>query len=278
MKEQLSVPRDCQGMLWRCRSARLTYPRLQHSHNELEANLVRRGRAVYLVSGRRYVLNPGTLLWLFPAQEHLLVEHSRDFEMWVAVWRRSLLRQVCRGPGTAALRRQRPGFEFCAQLAAAETRRLDALFAEIHEALQSQAAEPFNAGLAYALLLCWQAQHRRVDVLAGAGVHPGVVRAAQLLRDDTEGLSLPELARRSFLSPSRLSRLFKQQTGVSLAAYRNRQRLDRFRACYEGSRAPNLLEAALEAGFGSYAQFHRVFKALTGRSPSQYKRGQGYHP
>jgi AraC-like DNA-binding protein len=85
-------------------------------------------------------------------------------------------------------------------------------------------------------------------------------------------MSLPELARRSFLSASRLSRLFKQQTGVSLATYRNRQRLDRFLACYDGRGTRTLLDAALEAGFGSYAQFHRVFKALTGRRPSQHRR------
>jgi AraC-like DNA-binding protein len=30
--------------------------------------------------------------------------------------------------------------------------------------------------------------------------------------------------------------------------------------------------AALEAGFGSYPQFHRVFKQLTGKTPQQYRR------
>jgi AraC-like DNA-binding protein len=32
------------------------------------------------------------------------------------------------------------------------------------------------------------------------------------------------------------------------------------------------LAAALEAGFGSYAQFHRVFRQETGRSPSAFAR------
>lgn len=31
-----------------------------------------------------------------------------------------------------------------------------------------------------------------------------------------------------------------------------------------------LLEAALEAGFGSYAQFHRVFRAQVHASPRDY--------
>jgi AraC-like DNA-binding protein len=31
-----------------------------------------------------------------------------------------------------------------------------------------------------------------------------------------------------------------------------------------------LLDAALEAGFGSYAQFHRVYRKLVGKAPRDY--------
>ena len=37
----------------------------------------------------------------------------------------------------------------------------------------------------------------------------------------------------------------------------------------------NLLEAALTAGFGSYAQFHRVFRALRKMTPSEYLQSRG---
>jgi AraC-like DNA-binding protein len=33
-----------------------------------------------------------------------------------------------------------------------------------------------------------------------------------------------------------------------------------------------MLDAALEAGFGSYPQFHRIFKRVMGRSPGKYRR------
>jgi AraC-like DNA-binding protein len=35
----------------------------------------------------------------------------------------------------------------------------------------------------------------------------------------------------------------------------------------------NVSEAAQGAGFGSYAQFHRVFRANVGKSPKEYVRG-----
>jgi transcriptional regulator GlxA family with amidase domain len=33
-----------------------------------------------------------------------------------------------------------------------------------------------------------------------------------------------------------------------------------------------MITAALEAGFGSYPQFYRVFTRLTGQSPNTYRR------
>jgi AraC-like DNA-binding protein len=33
-----------------------------------------------------------------------------------------------------------------------------------------------------------------------------------------------------------------------------------------------MLDAALEAGFGSYPQFHRVFKRMMGHSPMQFRQ------
>ena len=56
---------------------------------------------------------------------------------------------------------------------------------------------------------------------------------------------------------------------MSLVEYRNRLRLDRFAVLLDRGRT-NLLEAALAAGFGSYAQFHRVFRALRHMTPREY--------
>ncbi len=71
------------------------------------------------------------------------------------------------------------------------------------------------------------------------------------------------------VSHSRLFRTFKTRMGMSLVDYRNRLRLDRFAGLMDRG-GTNLLEAALEAGFGSYAQFHRVFRAQVHASPRDY--------
>ena len=82
---------------------------------------------------------------------------------------------------------------------------------------------------------------------------------AMLAKDPTMGGK--EIAARLDISLCRLVRVFKTQMGMSLVAYRNRLRLERFSALLANGHT-NLLDAALAAGFGSYAQFHRVFRAL----------------
>ncbi|HWA71489.1 MAG TPA: helix-turn-helix domain-containing protein [Polyangiaceae bacterium] len=95
--------------------------------------------------------------------------------------------------------------------------------------------------------------------------------AAMMAKDPALGGK--ELAAELDVSLAKLMRVFKAEMGVSLGEYRNRIRLDRFTVLLDtGER--NLLQAALAAGFGSYAQFHRVFRAFRHLTPRDYLRRQ----
>ncbi len=98
--------------------------------------------------------------------------------------------------------------------------------------------------------------------------HRLVREVTQLLVRDPS-LSCESLAMRLKLSSGQLARTFKQHARISIVEHRNEIRLARFLGRVD-TQAGNLLEAALEAGFGSYAQFHRVFRARFGQSPREY--------
>jgi transcriptional regulator GlxA family with amidase domain len=102
---------------------------------------------------------------------------------------------------------------------------------------------------------------------------PAVMQAAELLAADPS-LSSAQLGKTLRLSASRTARLFKSEMGVSLPEYRNRLRLERFARLLEQGQG-NLLELALEAGFGSYAQFYRAFLSLRGTTPRKFLRERG---
>jgi transcriptional regulator GlxA family with amidase domain len=82
-------------------------------------------------------------------------------------------------------------------------------------------------------------------------------------------LSGADLAASLQVSAGRFARVFKTEMGVSLVRYRNQLRLERFVKSMESGRT-SMPEAARAAGFGSYAQFHRVFQALRGTTPRAY--------
>ena len=99
---------------------------------------------------------------------------------------------------------------------------------------------------------------------------PTIAKAVQMLAQDP-GLTGKQLGTRLGLSASRVARLFKLEMGTSLVDYRNRLRLERFHALLDEA-GTNLLDAALAAGFGSYAQFHRVFSVQLGTTPGRFLR------
>ncbi len=100
-----------------------------------------------------------------------------------------------------------------------------------------------------------------------------VVGILRLLTQDPS-LGGKELASHLNISLSRLARVFKNEMGMSLVHYRNRLRLERFDILINTG-TENLLEAALASGFGSYAQFHRVFVAERGAPPTRYLKSKG---
>jgi AraC-like DNA-binding protein len=95
-----------------------------------------------------------------------------------------------------------------------------------------------------------------------------VRQASQLLARDPS-MSFRALAKHLRVSTGHLTRTFKRHHRTSIVGYRNELRLARFLAWVD-EKPDALLAAALGAGFGSYAQFHRIFCARFGKGPRQY--------
>lgn len=118
--------------------------------------------------------------------------------------------------------------------------------------------------------VAWQPLPRK------AGQSPLIERVLRALNEDLP-VTGERLAQEFGVSPGHLARTFKREMGVSLVDYRNRLRIDRFfDAVQRSGGTSNLLDAALEAGFGSYAQFHRVYRKFLGSTPRDIFSGAGH--
>lgn len=84
-------------------------------------------------------------------------------------------------------------------------------------------------------------------------------------------LSVADIAARVHVSPSRLSHLFKAETGMSIMSYLVRARLDEAKRLL-ASPDTSVAQVAEQVGFADAAHFSRSFKRAQGISPSDYRR------
>jgi AraC-like DNA-binding protein len=180
------------------------------------------------------------------------------------------VQQQTRNESRRPLRSADPGRIFCRQIPPREANALIQVYRGADE--ERKDLEFSNAALGYALVTSWRTFQFSQGSAPPSDLHPAVAKAARLIANTDPPLLLGPLSRKAGLSPGRLSRLFKRQTGTSLTRFRQRQCLERFLRLYRAGARYSLIEAALLAGFGSYPQFHRVFARLMGINPAAYRR------
>jgi AraC-like DNA-binding protein len=231
-------------------------------------HLVVSGSALIVLGDQRVQVMSGTLYWMPPGLEHWTAEPSKGFRRYVLSMRQAAVRRILSREQAALLLRRSRHRRLFAQLQAAELDRLARLLAEV-VTLPSDAPALWNAGLGYALARAFTAFSGATQSKEPTVLHPAVARALALMRKDGLHLGRDELAARTGLSASHLSRLFVQELGQELRDVRNRMRVERAIELLREQHAPSLTRAALDAGFGSYSQFHRIYTRLIGESPSR---------
>jgi methylphosphotriester-DNA--protein-cysteine methyltransferase len=120
-----------------------------------------------------------------------------------------------------------------------------------------------NAGLRHLLLASWRLQLGRSGTNREVSLHPAVRKALDWINRE-EALNGKPIHKHCGVSEACLSRIFHKQVGVPLSRYRNSVRLGRFWEAYREPKNSTLIEAVFAAGFGSYAQFFRVFSEAYG--------------
>ena len=209
--------------------------------------MVVRGSATLGVGANVFVLGAGELFLFQPGQDHELLEASADLELFVFALRPELaakLDGVSRQPASGAGR-----------LVQSELAPLGDKLEAIRSLADVNAVEISIGGLFERIQPCLDRGH----VLSRRAV-------TQLQADPS--VSGTKLAARLNASPSDVSRRFHGDVGVRFVEYRARLRAHRefVRLVDSGQ---NLIDAALNADFGSYAQCHRVFQRVLRCAPQR---------
>lgn len=91
-----------------------------------------------------------------------------------------------------------------------------------------------------------------------------------------EDLSLANLAERVGLTSHQLSELINSRVGIGFARYVREKRVEAAKALLLADPARSILSIGMETGFRSQSNFYAAFKEVTGRSPGEFRRSQGF--
>ncbi len=126
---------------------------------------------------------------------------------------------------------------------------------------------------------------RLLEIFAG---HLGLVANQLLVQEDArespfgrrakayveehlaEGVDLERASRALHMSTFYFCRMFRKTTGLTFTDYLGRVRVERAKTLLL-DRHRQVSEVAFEVGFGSLSHFNRVFRKVTGSSPTEYR-------
>ena len=86
-----------------------------------------------------------------------------------------------------------------------------------------------------------------------------------------EPLSIPQLSRRAFLSPTAFKAAFRQRYGLAVHAWLRQRRMERAAQLLRGS-SLTVLEVAQSVGYSSGSQFTAAFRERYGTSPGKFRK------
>jgi len=230
------------------------YRRPRHFHREPELNLVVAGTATFGSGSTTLAVAAGDLLCWPPGCDHELLDASLDLDLFVLALTPELCERVLGRQAAPTL------------LAPFQSRLPEMATSALHARLAAPVLTTESCVAEEHVVRLWVDAHdSRPKVQCRVDLGRRVLRS--LLQRPELGRS--EHARLVHAHPSELSRSFHRAVGLTLSSYRTRLRLLRFVDLVDEGRR-TLLAAALEAGFGSYSQCHRSFRATFGCTPRAF--------
>ncbi len=262
LKEKLPFLEDRCGYLFFADYHSLTSR--MHTHEALELNIVVQGSVTYLIDEKHYHLNAGSCLWIFEQQAHMIVDAAPDLSLLIVVYKQGSIKEKAQSSWVSKLKEIHPDRVFCRVLHMQQVKESVKIANSLIDA--EHLLEFQEAGLFWLLFSVWKS-FTAAEEIVGNDCHSLVRRVLDLIQEDPT-IQVVKICEKIHTSRGYISGLFHDQMGLTIPEFRNRVRLEQFFENYQTSR--NILDCALDSGFGSYAQFYRVFLKMTGKTPRTF--------
>ncbi|MCR4616734.1 MAG: AraC family transcriptional regulator [Lachnospiraceae bacterium] len=241
-----------------------------HIHDRCELYYFLEGNASYIVEGREYPLKRGDMLLMRPGEAHCArILGKGTYERYAINFPLSIFDHVdpqrrLMAPFTErelgiGNKYSEPGFmelfkKMCSECTDNYERYI-LLYSGIIEIMRNVAEKFYNKEMGAKRELS-----QGEKILEYVNTHI------------TDELSLPELAKRFYISRSQFCRIFKQASGASPFQYILAKRLIMVGELMRGGMGAS--EAALACGFNDYSSFYRAYVKRYGRGPRENTSGK----
>ena len=115
------------------------------------------------------------------------------------------------------------------------------------------------------------AENLRMRAVKSAALTYAQGAADYINAHQSEDIRVDDVARSVGVAPAYLQRVFKQAMGMTMIEYANRLRVEQSKRLLMYTDDP-VVDVAIACGFNSRQHFFRVFNALTGVSPQQFRQ------
>lgn len=255
-------------MVWQCAYQNISF--LAHWHQEIELIYIRSGSARFSINEHNFTARAGDLVLIDTGDFHYSDSSEAKNNLDFLIFDPSVVSSLYHHsnfahPLITADLLEKQGLK----------EELSLLFDTIHQELQEQ--KPYYQEVVTSVLRTFWYRLRR---FLPRDADPSLNRRSHMLEDmqqllaymDThygEDITLSFAAEKMGFSESYFSRVFKRLIGINFVTYLNMIRVEHAAAELKKS-GGRVLDAALTSGFNNIRTFNRVFKEITGYTPSQF--------
>ncbi len=248
-----------------------------HYHDCYQLYYLYSGELYYFINNKTYLVKPGNIVLVNSYDIHCTFASSQKHsERLIIDFKREYIEQLLCALGEVDLFGSFEGGIHLLKLNMQEQNRIEALLQNMtREYFDSQSGRNICLKAQLIELLTLINRHTVGESATddyASYAHKTVSEVTAYINGNiSKELTLTELAARYYVSPFYLSRIFKRITGMPFAEYVNGVRIKDAQRLLIKTKL-SVSQISEEVGYKSCTHFGRVFKAITGKSPSAYRR------
>lgn len=255
-----------------------------HSHEFVELTYILEGEATHVVGGESMHVKPGDMFIIDLGVEHSYkLEEGKKITLCNCLFYPEFLTRTINGEGFIELAydlffsgyafegKEAKGFVSLSDADTSEIRGYILTMTEEQEKKKEGYLKVIRSLLTAVIIkmfrLCAEREHAPLPSFQRKLVGEVI---DYIYAHDTKELSVGGISRAMFFSPSYLSRLFKQQTNLSLVKFIQEKKLETAASLLKGTNQ-SVDKIMAEVGYSDKKHFYDVFSRAYGMTPGEYR-------